>query len=542
MGLWEFLSRLLGVRRPSPPPPPQDQAPSAPTENRPAPVVPTAVPAAPPPQAAPTPAPQAPQPAPVQPVDFLPIGRDELMKGGEEVRRTTGWMWFGRRDIIPPVTDPRTKLIDRGMLTQGLLAADELAEIHTVGDQYGKFANREHHIEVQAGQSAEQAVEADRAARKAVKERKKAEAAERKRRRQEAVASRKANDIRFVGKGVSALLNDRESDANKLTATGLPVLSTPADLASALGLTVSKLRWLCFHTEAATRIHYVQFEVSKKSGGTRTLSAPHRTIAAAQQWALANILDKLPVEGAAHGFVRSRSTLTNARPHAGKAVVVNVDLEGFFPSIGFPRVRHFYRRLGYSGAVATLLALLGTECPRKKVVYDGTTYFVATGQRGLPQGACTSPALSNQIARRLDRRLSALSAKLGLEYTRYADDLTFSGGTDFRGKVGYLLARVRHIAQDEGFAVHPKKTRVRRPNARQTVTGLVVNHSPGVPREVIRRLRAILHRAKAEGLAAQNRGGEPNFRAWVEGMIAYVAMSRPAVGEKLRLALSKVAG
>jgi RNA-directed DNA polymerase len=529
MGFWESLSRLLGMRRSPQSSLPREQAPTAPTVNQQVQVIPQAAPAAP----------QA--PAPPQPSDFLPISRNELVKGGEEVRRTTGWMWFGRRDIIPPASDPRTKLIDRGMLTQGLLTTDELVEMHTVGDQHGKFANREHHIEVQAGQSAEQAVEADRAARKAVKERKKAEAAERKKKRQEAVAFRKANDIRFIGQGASSLLNDRESDVNNLTAAGLPVLSTPADLASALGLTVSKLRWLCFHTDVATRIHYVQFEVPKKSGGTRTLSAPHLTIDAAQHWVLANVLDKLIVEVTAHGFVRGRSTLTNAQPHVGKAVVVNVDLEGFFPSIGFPRVRGLYRRLGYSGAVATLLALLSTECPRKKVVYDGRTYFVATGRRGLPQGACTSPALSNQIARRLDRRMSGMSAKLGLVYTRYADDLTFSGGADCRDKVGCLLARVRHVAQDEGFALNPKKTRVRRPNARQTVTGLVVNHNPGVPREIIRRLRAILHRAETEGLEAQNRGGEPNFRAWVEGMIAYIAMSRPAVGAKLRLALSKAA-
>jgi hypothetical protein len=230
--------------------------------------------------------------------------------------------------------------------------------------------------------------------------------------------------------------------------------------------------------------------------------------------------------------------LTNARPHAGKAVVVNVDLEGFFPSIGFARVRHLYRRLGYSGAVATLLALLCTECPRKKVAYDAKTYFVATGPRGLPQGACASPALSNQIAHKLDRRFAGLAAKLGLAYTRYADDLTFSGSAV---QVGYVLARIRHIAQEEGFAVNAKKTRVKRPNARQTVTGLVVNDKPGVPRDVVRRLRAILHRAKAEGLAAQNRDRAPNFRAWVEGMIAYVAMTRPAVGEKLRTALKGIA-
>jgi RNA-directed DNA polymerase len=539
MSFWDYLSRLMGKRQPSQPatptPAPEDAA------KQTAPTTPTATPATPAPQPTPAPVSKPTEPPAPQPHDFLPITRDELLKGGEEVRRSTGWMWFGRRDIIPPATDLRTKLIDRGMLTQGLLTAEELAEMHAVGELRDKFVNREQHIEIQAGRSAEQAVEADRAARKAVKERKKAEAAERKRKHQEAVAARKANDIRFAGKGVSALLNDRTSDADKLAAAGLPVLHTPAELAAALGLTVPRLRWLCYHTEVATRIHYVQFEVPKKSGGTRTLSAPHQTLDAAQRWVLANVLEKLPVEAAAHGFVPGRSTLTNARPHAGKAVVVNLDLEGFFPSVGFPRVRHLFRRLGYSGAVATLLALLCTECPRRKVVYDGRAYFVAAGPRGLPQGACTSPAISNQIARKLDRRLSGLSAKLGLEYTRYADDLTFSGGAELNGKVAYLLARVRHIAGEEGFAVNPKKTRVKRPNARQTVTGLVVNDNPGVPRDVVRRLRAILHRAKREGLAAQNRQGEPNFRAWVEGMIAYVAMSRPAAGEKLRLSLSAVA-
>jgi retron-type reverse transcriptase len=174
-------------------------------------------------------------------------------------------------------------------------------------------------------------------------------------------------------------------------------------------------------------------------------------------------------------------------------------------------------------------------------VYAGSPYYVATGPRGLPQGACTSPALSNQVARRLDRRLGGLSKKLGLAYTRYADDLTFSAGPGFREKVGWLIARVRHLAQEEGFTVHPKKTRVKRPESRQTVTGLVVNAAPAVPRDVVRRVRAILHRAEREGLAAQNRDGRPNFRGWIEGMIAYIAMARPDTGARLRAALDRVA-
>lgn len=499
---------------------------------------PTSVVGSPPPV---MPARAATPPSSPQPSDFLPIQRDDLLKQGAEVRRASGWMWFGRRDIIPPVSDPRTLLIDRGLLTQGYFTAEELAEIHRVGDEWFKHANRLESIKVQAGQTAEAAVEADRAARAAVKAEKKAAAAERKREHAEAVARRKATDIIFLGKGVSALLNERTSDADKLASACLPVLHTPADLAAALGLSIPRLRWLCYHTEAATRIHYIQFEVPKRSGGTRTLSAPHRTLAAAQEWVLANILAKLPTEEPAHGFVPGRSTLTNARPHAGRAVVVNLDLEGFFPSIGFARVRHVFRRLGYSGAVATLLALLCTECPRRRVVYAGTPYFVATGPRGLPQGACTSPALSNQVARRLDRRLVGLARKLGLTYTRYADDLTFSAGPEMRAKVGYLIARVRHIAQNEGFAVNAKKTRVLRPESRQTVTGLVVNAAPAVPRHMVRRVRAILHRARTEGLAAQNRHGHPNFRGWVAGMIAYIGMAKPEVGRKLRAALDGVA-
>ena len=100
--------------------------------------------------------------------------------------------------------------------------------------------------------------------------------------------------------------------------------------------------------------------------------------------------------------------------------------------------------------------------------------------------------------------------------------------------VGYLLARIRHIAKDEGFSVNEKKTRVLRRNAAQTVTGIVVNERPGVPRRLVRRLRAILHRAKHEGLEAQNREEHPHFEAWVCGMIAYISMVNPDQAAALR--------
>jgi len=530
----QFLGRLFGRqgKAPAKPAPPAPPAPGQAPAPQPGSVT---APAAKPQAAAPAAVPSAPPPLDLSADAFLPIARSELREAAQDVRR--GGAWFGRRDLIPPADDPRTKLIDRAMVTHGLLSPEQLVEIHQVGVQMDKHRSDLEAIERQAVQAGEAAVVADKEHRAQIKAQKKAEAAERKKKHAEAVAQRRATDIVFLGRGVSGRLGQRQSDATNLAALGLPVIHTPAELAHWLGLPVPRLRWLAFHTEVASRVHYVSFTVPKKSGGTRTLSAPHRTLAAAQQWVLANILARLPVEPPVHGFVAGRSTLSNAAPHAGRAIVVNLDLQDFFPSIAFPRVRSVFQRLGYSPAVATVLALLCTECPRKTVEYDGKTYHVAIGSRGLPQGACTSPALSNQVARRLDKRLAGVAAKLGLTYTRYADDLTFSGAAELNGRVGYLMARVRHIAQDEGLAVNGKKSRVLRRNAAQRVTGLVVNDKPGVGRREVRRLRAILHRARHEGLDKQNRAGRPNFLAWLEGMIAYVHMVRPEFGARLKTEL-----
>lgn len=478
--------------------------------------------------------------------DFLPISRADLKDQAQKVER---WgPWFGRRDLIPPADDPRTKLIDRGLVSNGLLTPEQLAEIHTVGAEMERLRPTLESIEHQVVRSGQEAVEADKAEKARLKAEKKAEAERRKKERAAAIAQRKATDIIFLGRGVSGRLNDRASDAAKLQAFGLPVLATPAELADVLGLRIPRLRWLAFHAEVASRTHYVQFTVPKKSGGQRTLSAPHKALKTAQKWILDNIVGKLPCAPAAHGFLPGKSILTNAQEHVGRDFVLNMDLEDFFPSITFPRVRSVFQRAGYSGAVATILALLCTECPRRTVQYAGKTYHVATGLRGLPQGACTSPGLSNQVARRLDRRLTGLANKLNLTYTRYADDLTLSGalpilpgGADNKKHgVGYVMARVRHIAEAENLRVNAKKTRVLRRGAAQLVTGLVVNDKPNINRREIRRLRAILHRARREGLEHQNRQRLPHFRAWLEGKIAYVRMVRPDLGAKMLDELRKL--
>jgi retron-type reverse transcriptase len=444
---------------------------------------------------------------------------------------------FGRQSLIPPTNDPRTQLIDRALVTHGLLSSEELSEIHRVGEEYDKVKPTDQSMAAAAGLAGAAAVRAYREAKEREKARKKTEAAARKKAHAEGVKRRRATEIMFLGRGVSGRLHLKLSDEPRLVASGLPVMHTPADVAHALGLTLKQLRWLTYHTEAATRTHYVKFQVPKKSGGMRTLAAPHKTLKAAQHWILANVLNKLQVTDAAHGFVTGRGIVTNAHPHVGKTIVVNLDLSDFFPSIAFFRVRAVFERYGYSGSVATVLALLSTECPRTTLTYAGIKYEAATGPRGLPQGAPTSPGLSNQVARKLDKRLLGVAAKLGLTYTRYADDLTFSGSAELAGKIGWLLAKVRNIAREEGFAVNEKKTRVMRRSAAQTVTGVVVNDKPSIDREDLRRLRAILHRAKTEGLEAQNRDGRPNFRAWLAGKIAFVNMVRPDAGAKLKAAL-----
>jgi retron-type reverse transcriptase len=452
--------------------------------------------------------------------------------------------FWGNRSVIPPSTDPRTIYIDRGMVGQGLVTAEELVEIHAVGDQMLVLRPALD----QARTVANLAVEKSKEEKAALVRKKKAEAEARKKKHAEDVAHRKATDIIFLGRGVSKGLADRRANVEKLQAAGLPVLASPADVAQALGMTIPQLRWLSFHTEATPKPHYVRFTVPKKSGGTRELAAPHQKMAAAQEWILKNILEKIKTHEAAHGFVAGRSTVTNARPHAGQYAVVNCDLKDFFPTVNVHRVIGVFVELGYSPAAATVLALICTECPRRVVNYAGAAMHVATGPRCLPQGACTSPAISNLVSRRMDSRLAGICRKLGFVYTRYADDLSFSASAPEgmskddalhpNRKVGYLLARIRHITQDEGFIVNEKKTRLQRRNTSQRVTGIVVNTTTlRVPRKTVRKMRAILHQAKKTGLAAQNKSNRPNFEGHVRGMISYIEMINPQQAMKLRAGL-----
>lgn len=303
----------------------------------------------------------------------------------------------------------------------------------------------------------------------------------------------------------------------------VPRYATTGDLAESLNLTIAELEWFADARSQLTRgsdplRHYRNISIPKRTGA-RVLEIPKPRLREIQRKVLRRILDRVPPHAAAHGFVRGRSPRTFAIPHAGHDVVVSLDLKNFFPSIGFSRVVAIFDALGYPRTAAWNLAYLcTTSTPARELA--GIDYPTASllRTRHLPQGAPTSPALANLTARRLDIRLTGLARSMGMRYTRYADDLAFSGDAD----VDKMLWVAREIIRDEGFSVNPSKTRIRRAHTRQTLTGLVVNDWPAVPRKEYEELRAILHNCISTGPGQQNRHQHPDFRAHLYGRIARV--------------------
>lgn len=341
---------------------------------------------------------------------------------------------------------------------------------------------------------------------------------------------RRQRELLYVGGGVSGGLGETLSDAEKLAHNALPALSHAGDIATAMGIDLGELRFLAWHRDVASVSHYQRFTISKKSGGERHISAPMPRMKRAQYWVLDNILAKMPVHEAVHGFLPGRSILTNAAPHVGQDVVINLDLKDFFPSIGMRRVRGVFRQLGYSSQVASLLALVCTEAPTDEVQLDGQRYFVARGERVLPQGAPTSPMLTNLLCRRLDARLAASAAKLGFRYTRYADDLTFSAGPQHSRDTGKLLWRVKQIVASEGLTVHPDKQQVMRRHQQQHVTGIVVNDKLSLDRDTLRRFRAVLQQAERHGPQGLQWNGNSDVIGALRGYANFIAMTDAARG------------
>lgn len=375
----------------------------------------------------------------------------------------------------------------------------------------------------------------------------KKEAAEQRRLNKEAWQAYKSKHIVHLGEGIYWTDDTSEDqwdvpNANKrLLENQLPALTKVAQLCEALNLSVNELRWLCYQREVTDKSHYTRFEIPKRSGGMRAIWAPLPKLKQAQHWILHEILDRLVVHGSAHGFISGRSIASNAAEHTNSQVLVKVDIENFFPTISWKRVKGVFRKAGYPEQIATLLALLCTESPREIVEHEGKQVYVALADRCLPQGAPTSPALTNALCLRLDRRLTGFAQKAGWRYTRYADDLTFSlpANSKHPAEISRLLGTLKRVLGEEGFNLNEKKTRVIRKGNVQAVTGLVVNgeQAPRVSRELKRQMRAAVHNLKQGKTLPE---GESIQR--LRGYAAYIAMTDRELGTSLLNQLQQTQG
>ena len=229
---------------------------------------------------------------------------------------------------------------------------------------------------------------------------------------------------------------------------------------------------------------YVEFSIPKKSGGERHISAPIAPLKAIQS-ALSILLQSIFTPSPyATGFIVGRSVKDNARHHLGQTCIFNADLENFFPSITKQMVRRaLYRELGDILVSREVINIICSLC----------TVPGSDGVEVLPQGAPTSPVLSNIVLKSLDDEMSELALRIGCRYSRYADDITFSHDKPLRKMTQFVQSKIFAIIASHGLRVNEKKTRTLVPGTRQEVTGVVVNSKLNVSRKYIKHLRTLLH-------------------------------------------------
>jgi RNA-directed DNA polymerase len=272
---------------------------------------------------------------------------------------------------------------------------------------------------------------------------------------------------------------------------------------------------------------YQEIIIPKRGGGERTLLAPARELKRIQHQLYQILCPLFFHRQSAHGFIRTRSIITNAAPHVGRRTILNLDLENFFGSIHPGRV---------SGALTAKPFELTVPVAR-------AIALLCTARNGLPQGAPSSPFLANVVAWTLDRDLERLAKKYRCHYTRYADDITFSTNAQhfppaiFDESNRQLGGDLTIVIESNGFKPNEKKTRLqRRSSARQSVTGLVVNEKLNVDRRFVREIRAVLHSIKKHGLEAAQKRFEmaftganafvPSLKSRLAGQIGFVGQIR----------------
>ena len=292
---------------------------------------------------------------------------------------------------------------------------------------------------------------------------------------------------------------------------GLRELQNKREVAAALDIEYRELTYILYARK--TENLYITFEIPKKNGGVRTIDAPLEPLKKVQK-SIANelyvvqkkyYLDNLQMS-CVHGFVKGKGIISNATAHRNKKYILNVDLENFFDSFHFGRVKGYFEKNQYF-KMSPEAAL----CIAQLTCYKGK----------LPQGAPSSPIITNLICSILDRRIALIARKYKVFYTRYADDLTFStNDKHFDEKQEQFLVELSKEIQKSGFKINDNKTRFIRNNRRQEVTGLVVNDRVNIKREYYKTTRAIVHNLYMGKEISVN--GEPISIATVEGRLGFI--------------------
>ena len=391
-------------------------------------------------------------------------------------------------------------------------------------------------------------------------ERSRATRKERKEARAKALVEKRASDEKWraetlphLGPEVSDGLKYEGGEDERLRQSGLPVLRTAGEVAAALEISTGELAWLCYDRVADGVDHYRRWSVPKKSGGKRPICAPKPKLKKAQNWLRESILDKIAVSESAMAFRPGMHIGHNAAAHAhlpsGPAVVLRLDMENFFPSIGVGMVKRAFEKEGYNEGVSTLFALLCTQRERIALKLDDKVHHVGVSERTVPQGAPTSPALTNVLCRRLDARMVGMARHFGFTYTRYADDLVFSSPDQEANALAMQQGAAKIIAES-GFKLNAEKTAVMRRHKRQSVTGLVVN-APSRPastseapltqsvgerisRRDLRNFRALLHNIQVQGREAVSAKMGQDALAYARGYLSFVHMVSPEQEAKIK--------
>jgi hypothetical protein len=331
----------------------------------------------------------------------------------------------------------------------------------------------------------------------------------------------------------------------------LPVLPTVRDIGMWLCLSDEELRWFAdtrFRQGKVTesRLHHYDYSwIPKRGCGSRLIEAPKSRLKEIQRLIVKDILSRIPPHYCAHGFTQGRSIKTFAAPHLRQEAVLRFDLKDFFHSVHPSRIIALFHRLGYPQNAARILqglCLNAVSPPLAGREFQNLTWQQRRRlqDKHLPQGAPTSAPIANLCAWKLDCRLEGLAEFYGYAYTRYADDIAFSGPRSLAKRAKFIETLVGAIAQEEGFSLNYRKTRLRLASQRQKLAGVVVNERANYSRGDWDRLKATLHNCITQGTSSQNRDNHPDFRAHLRGRVAHVAWLNPARGEKLQALFDKI--